>query len=62
MTPMTPDVPAICETEELMADVWTMCSQARVGSYQHAVSSAPWIVLSAAESALSAHLLKEQQP
>ena len=33
--------------EEQAAYVWTLESQARVGSYQHEVSSAPWMILAA---------------
>lgn len=40
------------EIQGLMADVWVQRSQARVGSYQHEVSSAPWMVLASAESDL----------
>jgi len=38
--------------EEQMALVWTLRSQARVGSYQHEVSSAPHIILAAEEAHL----------
>jgi len=40
--------------QEQMALVWTLRSQARVGSYQHEVSSGPWIVLRGEEVALEA--------
>lgn len=43
--------------EELMATVWTLRSQARVGSYQHTVSSGPWMILAAEEGALRDALL-----
>ena len=43
--------------EHLMATVWTLRSQARVGSYQHVVSSGPWMILAAEESALRDALL-----
>lgn len=33
--------------EEQLAYVMTLESQARVGSYQHEVSSAPWMILAA---------------
>ncbi len=55
MTPSTPS-PAIKEREaelqEQAALVWTLRSQARVGSYQHELSSAPWRILGAEESRL----------
>jgi hypothetical protein len=43
--------------EHLMATVWTRRSQARVGSYQHLVSSGPWMILAAEEGALRDALL-----
>ena len=39
---------------EQAALVWTLRSQARVGSYQHEVSSAPWMILAAEDAALAA--------
>lgn len=41
------------EAQEQLAYVMTLESQARVGSYQHEVSSAPWMVLAAEQSALA---------
>lgn len=38
--------------EERIAYVWTLRSVARVGSYQHEVSSGPWMILFAEEEAL----------
>lgn len=38
--------------EERIAYVWTLQSQARVGSYLHEVSSGPWMILVAEEIAL----------
>jgi hypothetical protein len=41
------------EAEEQLAYVMTLESQARVSSYQHEVSSAPWMVLVAERDALA---------
>lgn len=42
------------EAQEQWAYVMTLESQARVGSYQHEVSSEPWMILSAERARLSA--------
>lgn len=38
--------------QEQLAYVWTLRSEARVGSYQHDLSSGPWIILAAEEAEL----------
>lgn len=45
------------EQEEQLAYVWTLRSEARVGSYQHEVSSLPWRVLGGEEMYLR-HMLE----
>lgn len=40
------------EAQEHLAYVMTLESQARVGSYQHAVSSGPWLILAAERAEL----------
>lgn len=42
--------------EEQAAIVWTLRSKARVGSYQHEVSSGPWMELAGAEKYLQSLL------
>ena len=43
----------ITKAEEQLAYVMTLESQARVGSYQHEVSSAPWMILAAERAELA---------
>lgn len=47
-----PDDAALVAIQEQAALVWTLRSQARVGSYQHEVSSAPHMILAAEEAHL----------
>ena len=41
------------EAQEQLAYVMTLESQARVGSYQHEVSSGPWMILAAERAELA---------
>ncbi|KQN33635.1 hypothetical protein [Sphingomonas sp. Leaf38] len=41
------------EAQEQLAYVMTLESQARVGSYQHDVSSGPWIILAGERAELA---------
>jgi hypothetical protein len=41
------------EAQEQLAHVMTLESQARVGSYQHDVSSGPWMILAAERAELA---------
>ncbi|PTQ64509.1 hypothetical protein C8J45_103359 [Sphingomonas sp. PP-CE-3G-477] len=45
------------EAQEQLAYVMTLESQARVGSYHHEASSAPWMILAAERDELSKMIL-----